>query len=185
MASIICRRLPPSRRFCSLHLPVASDARMLPEMLASVALITPFAFPSVRGNAVTVARIARGLTARGVAVRVWDRSTLDDATIEAEIGASAPSLVHGFHARHVGPLALRLAHLRLLYAGPILNAEEGQGLLAAIAERPWARYVGTVAHAQIASLLAQTDVVLNCSLSEGGMANSVLEAQALGRAVLA
>jgi glycosyltransferase involved in cell wall biosynthesis len=29
------------------------------------------------------------------------------------------------------------------------------------------------------------DVVLNCSLSEGGMANSVLEALALGRAVLA
>src|SRR2546428_7585916 len=78
-------------------------------MPARVALITPFAFPSVRGNAVTVARIARGLTARGVAVRVWDRSTSDDATIEAEIGAFAPSLVHGFHARHVGPLALRLA----------------------------------------------------------------------------
>src|SRR5207244_1435834 len=64
-------------------------------------------------------------------------------------------------------------------------AEEGRVLLAAIAERPWARHVGTGAHAQIASLLAQTEVVLNCSLSEGGMANSVLEAQALGRAVLA
>jgi len=35
------------------------------------------------------------------------------------------------------------------------------------------------------SLLARADVVLNCSISEGGMANSVLEAQALGRAVLA
>jgi len=277
---------------------------MLPEMPARVALITPFALPSVRGNAVTVARIARGLTARGIAVRVWDRSTRDDATIEAEIGAFAPSLVHGFHARHVGPLALRLArraeiplvitltgtdanhdlfdperaaavrrvlegaarivvfdgsigtrvasvlpdlgpriacvpqavdlssdatfdlaeawpglpgsrvlftfpagirpvkqpraplrafdalaarhaHVRLLYAGPVLDTEEGQGLLTAIAERPWARYVGTVAHAQIASLLAQSDVVLNCSLSEGGMANSILEALACGRAVLA
>src|SRR5438552_5653099 len=82
---------------------------MLHELPARVALITPSACPAVRGNAVTVARIARGLTARGVAVRVWDRSTSDDATIEAEIGAFAPSLVHGFHARHVGPLALRLA----------------------------------------------------------------------------
>ena len=36
----------------------------------------------------------------------------------------------------------------------------------------------------MASLLAQGDVVLNCSVSEGGMANSILEAQALGRAVL-
>jgi glycosyltransferase involved in cell wall biosynthesis len=35
------------------------------------------------------------------------------------------------------------------------------------------------------ALLDLSDVVLNCSLSEGGMANSVLEALALGRAVLA
>jgi glycosyltransferase involved in cell wall biosynthesis len=37
----------------------------------------------------------------------------------------------------------------------------------------------------MASLLTQADVVLNCSLSEGGMANAVLEALAVGRAVLA
>jgi glycosyltransferase involved in cell wall biosynthesis len=37
----------------------------------------------------------------------------------------------------------------------------------------------------MASLLFRADVVLNCSISEGGMANSVLEALALGRAVLA
>jgi len=35
------------------------------------------------------------------------------------------------------------------------------------------------------SLLEAVDVVLNCSLSEGGMANSVLEALACGRPVLA
>jgi glycosyltransferase involved in cell wall biosynthesis len=34
-------------------------------------------------------------------------------------------------------------------------------------------------------LLMAADVVLNCSVSEGGMANSVLEALSLGRAVLA
>jgi glycosyltransferase involved in cell wall biosynthesis len=33
--------------------------------------------------------------------------------------------------------------------------------------------------------LHDADIVLNCSLSEGGMANSVLEALAFGRAVLA
>jgi glycosyltransferase involved in cell wall biosynthesis len=36
----------------------------------------------------------------------------------------------------------------------------------------------------MASLLAQADVVLNSSVSEGGMPNSVLEALALERAVL-
>src|SRR2546430_12730610 len=35
------------------------------------------------------------------------------------------------------------------------------------------------------SLLAQSDVVLNCSISEGGMPNSVVEALAAGRPVLA
>ena len=269
-----------------------------------VALLSPFAPPSVRGNAITVARIARGLAARGLTVRVWDRSRHDEAAIEAEIEAFAPSLVHAFHAWRVGPLALRLARraeiplvitltgtdanhdlfeperaavvrrvlegaarivvfdesigarvaaalpdlaarivrvpqavdldagarfdlvtawpalpsprvlftfpagirpvkrpllplpafdalaarhprLRLLYAGPILDDDEGARLVTALAARPWARYVGAVPHAQMASLLTQSDVVLNCSLSEGGMANSVMEAFACGRVVLA
>jgi glycosyltransferase involved in cell wall biosynthesis len=58
-------------------------------------------------------------------------------------------------------------------------------LQAYLATRPWARYLGEVPHEQMASLLGQADVVLNCSISEGGLANSVLEALALGRAVLA
>ncbi len=273
-------------------------------MAARAAFLTPFASPSVRGNAITVARIADGLAARGVDLRVWDRSTTSDAVIEAEVEAFAPSIVHAFHAWRVGPLALRLARrlevplvvtltgtdanhdlfdperaaevrrvlegaarivvfhesigarvaaalpdlrarlstvpqaadlrveepfdlaavwpdlpsprvlfafpaglrsvkrprmplvafdtvvrrhpsVRLLYAGPVLDVEEAHALLAALATRPWARYVGAVPHAAMASLLAQSDVVLNCSLSEGGMANSLLEAFACGRAVLA
>jgi glycosyltransferase involved in cell wall biosynthesis len=268
-----------------------------------VAVLTPFASPSPRGNAVTVARIVRGLAGRGVEARVWDVSSTGEATIEREVGAFAPSLLHAFHAFRVGPLALRLARrveiplvvtltgtdanhdlfepararlvrsvlegasrvtvfhasiaarvaealpdlgqklvtvpqatsvepserfdlsgrwalpadrilfvfpagvrevkrprfplvpfdrlltrqaqVRLLYAGPILDPEEGEALRRALASRPWARHVGAVPHAQMASLLAQADVVLNCSISEGGMANSVLEALAMERAVLA
>jgi glycosyltransferase involved in cell wall biosynthesis len=269
-----------------------------------VALLTPFAFPSARGNAVTVDRIARGLAARGVEVRVWDRSVTDEALVEAEVEAYAPSLVHAFHAWRVGPLALRIArraeiplvvtltgtdanhdlfdperapavrrvlegasrvvvfhesigervaavlpdlrarevaipqsvdlpratpfdlaaawpelpvrrtlfvfpaglrpvkrprmpigpftalvarhpHARLLYAGPLIDREEGEALRSGLAGRPWARYIGTVPHAQMGSLLSQADVVVNCSESEGGMANSVLEALACARAVIA
>jgi len=268
-----------------------------------VALLTPFGFPSVRGNAVTVDRIARGLRERGLDTRVWDLSAVSERTLEAEVEAWRPRLVHAFHALRAGPLALRLARrlevrlvvtltgtdanhdlfdpehaavvrrvlegaavitafhasiaervsgalpdlggrlvtvpqsvafggrepfdlaarwelprdrvlfvfpagirmvkgpatplrpldrlaaahpgLRLLYVGPVLDAGEGKALSAALARRPWARYLGAVPHAQMASLLAQADVVLNCSISEGGMANSVLEALALGRAVLA
>jgi glycosyltransferase involved in cell wall biosynthesis len=79
----------------------------------------------------------------------------------------------------------RRPEIRLLYAGPVLDADEGEALGRALAGLPWARHVGAVPHVQMASLLAQADVVLNCSISEGGMANSVLEALAAGRAVLA
>jgi glycosyltransferase involved in cell wall biosynthesis len=276
---------------------------MLTPMPLRVALLTPFAAPSVRGNAVTVARISAGLEERGVDVRVWDLSVVPEHVIEREVDAFAPSVVHAFHAYRVGPLALRLARraelplvvtltgtdanhdlfdperashvrrvleaaaritvfhesigarvasalpdlghrlvtvpqsarserrehvdldaraalpagrilflfpagirmvkaplrplapfdalvqrcpdVRLLYAGPILAADEGDRLLRALEGRRWASHIGAVPHAQMASVLAQADVVLNCSISEGGMANSVLEALVMERAVLA
>lgn len=272
-------------------------------MRPRVALVTPFASPSVRGNAITVERIARGLRRRGVALEVWDASRASDTAVTREVEAFRPTLVHAFHAFRVGPLALRLARrlevplvvtltgtdanedlfdpsrapvvrrvlegaatlvafhaslvqrvcaalpdvaarftvvaqavslpaaepfdvpddwappgarvlfafpagirpvkrprlplrpfdrlaarrpeVRLLYAGPVLDDAEGAALAAALRTRPWARHVGAVPHARMASLLTQSDVVLNCSMSEGGMANSVLEAFAMGRAVLA
>lgn len=272
-------------------------------MSARLALLTPFAFPSVRGNAVTVDRIAHGLRERGVDLRVWDLSVTAERRIEAEVDDYRPSLIHAFHAYRTGPLALRLARrteiplvvtltgtdanhdlfdperastvrrvleggarlvvfhesileriaaalpdlrprlvtvpqsvrfesgpafdlearwplpagsvlflfpggvrpvknprfpirplerlvardgrLRLLYVGPLLDPAEGEGLLRLLAARPWARHIGAVPHDRMASLLARADVVVNCSVSEGGMANSVLESLALGRAVLA
>ena len=272
-------------------------------MPPGVALLTPFSFPSVRGNAVTADRIARGLVERGLAVRVWDLSITGDAALVQEVSAYRPVLIHALHAYRVGPAALRLArrlevplvltltgtdanddlfdparagvvrgvlegastlvvfhesirdrviealpHLasrlvvipqaarldgtepcdlgarwslperrvlfvfpagirpvkapraplvplervasrlpdvRLVYVGPLLDAAEGDALLAGLNGRSWARHIGAIPHRQMASLLAQADVVLNCSRSEGGMANSVLEALVLQRAVLA
>src|SRR5437763_154550 len=274
-------------------------ARAMPRL----AVLTPFAAPSVRGNAGTVGRGARGLRERGIAVAVWDLSTSAEAAIEAGVEGNPPALIHAFHAYRVGPLALRLARrlevplvvtltgtdanhdlfdparaasvrrvlegaaaatafddsivervagvlpdlrsrlvvvpqavrfdapapfdlapywplpservlfvlpggirpvkaprtalagldalaaadprVRLLLAGPVLDEPEGAALDRDLAARPWARHIGPVPHAQMASLLAVADVVLNCSISEGGMPNSVLEALALGRAVLA
>ena len=278
-------------------------ARILGTMPARIALLTPFASPSTRGNAITVDRIAAGLRRRGIDLATWDVSVTTEATIAREVEAFQPTLVHAFHAFRTGPLALRLARrteiplvvtltgtdanhdlfdpsrapivrrvlegaarlvafhasivdrvatalpdlrerfavvpqavsleagtpfdldaswplpsgrvlfvfpagirpvkrprlplaaferlvarrpeVRLLYAGPVLDVAEGAALTAALHGRSWARHLGAVPHAQMASLLTQADVVLNCSLSEGGMANSVLEAWAMGRPVLA
>jgi L-malate glycosyltransferase len=85
----------------------------------------------------------------------------------------------------LGRLAATDPRVRLAYAGPVLDPEEGDALRRELAGRPWASYLGAVPHAQMASLLAQADVVLNCSISEGGMPNAVLEALSLERAVLA
>ena len=82
-------------------------------------------------------------------------------------------------------VADRYPGFELRYVGPILDAREGEALVRALDGRPWARHLGEVPHAAMAALLRDADVVLNCSLSEGGMANSVLESLACGRAVLA
>ncbi len=265
-----------------------------------VFLVSPTPLDSPRGNAVTVARIARGLRGRDVDARVWHApDAASAAALEAEAARSRPSLVHAFPARHTGTLGrtiaaaaaaplvltltgtdvsedlrdaargplvrqtllaaaavtefhssvlselgdvapamgerlaivpqsvsfepvggdtpspisgepcllfpagiravkrptLPLAALdglvarrpatRLWYAGPVRDSVELARLLDGLAPRPWARHLGAVPHASLPALLAAADIVLNCSRSEGGMANAVLEALALGRAVLA
>src|SRR2546421_10950121 len=44
-----------------------------------VAVLTPFAFPSVRGNAITAERVVAGLRERGVRVSAWDLSAIPEA----------------------------------------------------------------------------------------------------------
>ncbi len=265
-----------------------------------IALVTPVASPSVRGNAVTVGRVHRGLRARGVAADVVDLSR-PDPPAAARLHVLAPDLVHAFHAFRGAPTAAAFARerglplvvsltgtdvnhdlvqperraatvasirqaealiafhetirarvarevpeaaarievipqsvvladepcplgelvprqpdevrfllpagiravknvlfplgplgrlarrypIRLLIAGPIIEASEGARLAAALKGADWATYLGEVPHGQMGGLLHQADVVLNSSISEGGMANSVLEAMSCGRPVLA
>ena len=268
-----------------------------------VALLTPFDFPSVRGNAITVGRIARGLAGHGMEAPVWDLSAASKEEIAAGLQAFQPTLIHAFHAYLTGPFALALSQelglplmmtitgtdanhdlfdplraaavrsvldgasgvtvfhdsmrarlldalpglgakiavipqsveldgaepfslasrvalppnptlflfpagtrrvknprfplaplddlarghpgLRLLYAGPVLDPDEGEALRREMAGRPWAAHLGEVPHRRMRSLMEAVDVVINCSVSEGGMANAVLEAMSLARPVLA
>jgi glycosyltransferase involved in cell wall biosynthesis len=273
-------------------------------MAARVAVLTPFAAPSVRGNAITVERIARGLRGRGVELRVWDLSVVPEAAVDHQVTQYGPAVIHAFHAFRTGPTAVRLARragvpllvtatgtdvnqdlfdedgapivrrvlegagavsvfdesmatriiealpataarlvvipqsvvfemaapghwppvaalrqrpgpiilfpagirkvkrpafpleplerlrdrystLDLVYVGPIIDPAEGEALRRMLPAYPWARYLGAVPHNRMPALIELADVVLNCSLAEGGMANSVLEALSLGRAVLA
>lgn len=266
-------------------------------------IVTPFYFPSVRGNSITVQRIESGLRDQGVIVRVW---SLENGSSPGEIlqalEAFTPDLVHGFHASSSGQIvteaALRLGipsilsvtgtdvntdlfdphrrtevmailrqatrivvfhdcirakligelpevehrirvigqtvrcqetpfdlrqyldltpddliffipsgirrvknvifclkpldalrirypQVKAVFVGPVIEAAEGARLREALRDYPWAFYLGSVPHEQICAMLTSVDVVVNSSLSEGGMANSILEAMNCGRAVLA
>src|SRR5262245_25942369 len=78
-------------------------------MPARVAILTPYGPPSPRGNAVTVARIAKGLEGGGVELSVGELATGGEASIASGIAAYAPSLIHAFHVYRARPLAMRLA----------------------------------------------------------------------------
>lgn len=265
-----------------------------------IALITPYHTPPVRGNAVTVRRIAAHLAAAGCEAAVYSLDAMTAADIHRGIRQAAPAVIHAFHAylggrvaretaratgipymvtltgsdayealedgrreetlavlrdaaaivafdvsvkhrvvdRHPSlaektrvipqgvelpgedfhwgmerfdagefvfflPAGLRpvknvgfafapLAELhreesrvRLLVAGPVLDDQYGAAVLAELDRHPFARYLGVVGRESIGALYRRADVVLNTSLFEGGMANSVLEAMAFGRPVLA
>jgi len=267
-----------------------------------LAIVTPFYFPSVRGNSITVQRIESGLRDQGQTVRVWSlENGLSTRELFEALREFDPDLVHGFHAtasgrvvaeasRHLdapsivsvtgtdanidlfdparrasvvdalrqatrivvfhdvirtkiaaelpevadriraigqtvrcqeapfdfharidassddvvffipsgirrvknvtfclGPLEelrRRYPRIKAVFVGPMIEADEGTRLEEGLKTRPWAFYLGPVSHEELCAMLKSVDVVVNSSLSEGGMANSILEAMSRGRAVL-
>jgi L-malate glycosyltransferase len=88
----------------------------------------------------------------------------------------------------VQPLAdLHQSHpqVRFKLVGPVLDETYAQEVLEALEQHSFASYLGGVAHEAMHSLYRGANVVLNTSLVEGGMANSVLEALAYRKPVLA
>lgn len=265
-----------------------------------IALITPYHTPPVRGNAVTVRRIAAHLAAAGCEADVYSLEGLAAADIVNEVRQTKPDVIHGFHAHLGGRVAREIARavgapyvvtitgsdayealedgrrgetlavlrdaaaivafdssvkhriadhhpslagktrvipqgveppgedfrwgmerfdagelvfflpsglrpvkdvgfslsplaelhreeprVRLLVAGPMLDEKYGAEVLAELDRHSFARYLGVVGRGAIGALYRRADVVLNTSRFEGGMANSVLEAMAFGRPVLA
>lgn len=88
----------------------------------------------------------------------------------------------------LGPLATllcRYPHVRLILAGPVLDSAYATTVMRSLERYSFAHYIGGISHDQMGCLYNKSDVVLNTSLFEGGMANSVLEALAYGKPVLA
>lgn len=75
--------------------------------------------------------------------------------------------------------------VRFVLAGPVIEPEEATEVTGMLRGLPWATYVGVLDHAQACGSLSGVQVVINSSLSEGGMSNAVLEAMSKGVPVLA
>lgn len=86
--------------------------------------------------------------------------------------------------RSLALLIKQIPSLRLVIAGGIIDHDYASTIRAMLCDAPFASWLGEVSRERMGSLYCRADLVLNCSRSES-MPNSLLEAMAMGRAVLA
>ena len=89
-----------------------------------------------------------------------------------------------FPLRALAPLALENDRLKLVIAGGVIDQCYADRIRELLGAAPFAAWLGDVPYEQMGTLYARADIVLNCSHFEG-MPNSLLEAMALARPVLA
>ena len=82
-------------------------------------------------------------------------------------------------------LLKKIPELELVFIGKILDKEYGKKFLQKIKGKNWITYYGEIDHQDIAQYYSCVNIALNTSLSEGGMANSLLEAMYLKIPVIA
>lgn len=83
------------------------------------------------------------------------------------------------------PLAQEFPSLRLLVAGGTIDPDYADQVHRLAAELPWVHLAGNVSHLHMGAYYTAADLVLNSSVFEGGMPNSLLEAMVMGKPVLA
>jgi glycosyltransferase involved in cell wall biosynthesis len=82
-------------------------------------------------------------------------------------------------------LHARYPQVRLVLAGPPIDPEYSETVMEAVGANPFSSWIGEIRHSEMSRHYRSANVILNTSLSEGGMANSLLEAMAHCRPVLA
>ncbi|MDA8427715.1 MAG: glycosyltransferase [Geobacteraceae bacterium] len=89
-----------------------------------------------------------------------------------------------FPIRSLAQLVQHDPTLRLVIAGGVIDREYTASISRMLCETTYATWLGEVPYEQMGNLYTRADLVLNCSRSES-MPNSLMEAMALGRPVLA
>jgi glycosyltransferase involved in cell wall biosynthesis len=108
----------------------------------------------------------------------------DDAFVVLLPAALRPVKNVEFPLRAMAPLCGVIENLLLVIAGGVIDQVYAACIREMLSGSPFARWLGEVPYERMGSLYARADVVLNCSRFEG-MPNSLMEAMALGRPVLA
>jgi glycosyltransferase involved in cell wall biosynthesis len=89
-----------------------------------------------------------------------------------------------FPLRALAPIAGQNSKIMLVIAGGVIESEYADMIRDMVTAAPFALWLGEVPHDRMGTLYARADIVLNCSRYEG-MPNSLLEAMALARPVVA
>ncbi len=76
-------------------------------------------------------------------------------------------------------------NIKLILAGPVLDEKFASRFFKKIKRYNWIYYVPKILHDEIKCVFEDINVSLNTSITEGGMANAVLEAMSIGKPVLA
>lgn len=130
-------------------------------------LLSPSAFPSLTGNAVTVDRISFQLTSHGFACRIIDLSRKSHDQALAESLSFNPDIVHAFHAFKSGRTALEISKA---LAVPLITTMTGTDLyidLHGQEKKPFIREVlansraVTVFNEDALSVLKNADIPVN------------------------
>lgn len=137
-------------------------------------------FPPV-ADRVTV--IPQGVEPLAVAAET-DFGLPDDTFVLLLPAALRPVKQIEFPLKELAPLTGRYPALRLIIAGGVIDQNYAVTIRHMLGAVSNARWLGEVPREHMGSLYARADVVLNCSYFES-MPNTLLEAMAMGRPVLA
>jgi len=88
--------------------------------------------------------------------------------------------IEGFKRVH-----LKYPNVKVVLSGPVLEEDFANSFFKKIKNLKWIYYLDKIPHDSIFYAMKSADVVLNKSVSEGGMSNAVLEAMYIGKPVLA